>query len=781
MNNSIKLSVFEEKMKLATNRSIPEPTQAQLARIEKSIFNNPPPVQTRPIWHHRLVRRVIVALLILVVIGTLVVGPQKVLAALENLLTFIPGVGLVEPSETAMVLSESLRYEQDGVIYTVEAFYADENETILAYRVENLPAHANQEYIRIIRDENPNLVSPEESYRNGTRAVHLILPNGQHIQAQHTNVLNASSMYLDNTVWAEQLRYQALPEGTNQLRILFVQIPGMAKGIAPENVQLEVNLRPTEEGDIFPIFKPEIVVIEEPEEEAETPKGPLDLLDLNIDAVSMIEGDLLLQVNVSLEEYPDYWVSLKTNSVHLEDAQGKRLPLDYAQNENDHMMNPGQHIFKVLNFDLENTPQPLRLVADTIELYIPNQYAFTLEKPEDITYGECKQEPIEFLIIDGSSIHLDEMCLEQNPNTDNFPEYSVGFLQYTPLPDSLGIYFLLMDNVCEGIKPIFDDYCGGGSGGGGGEGENFKAEHKMSYWTEPQFPIEVTVGYSILLSRPWDTRFKLPEEVNSNPIQPDDSQPVEATAIPYEPGDSVSEYEDELEQLRTMLTGYGNQLLETGWVHMVVDQINSANPEFTLHYETWFNFDVQKNLIARYDQGYDRNGTLLSQTYYAHGIAASVSESEYEQSMAYRVNFYHDSVPLAFFSLVKQFEQKIYQEGYSLMVDAGQYNEQDVVIFELTSPPLVPYRCENNRECRVINTAYLDAATGRLIAENTYQTFPAGDPTISYPVNWEVAILEAFSDPPMELLQGMKTRAEEIISRGIMEPREDSHGGGGGS
>jgi hypothetical protein len=777
MNNSINLDLIEEKIQLATNRNIPAPTQAQLARIRKTIFNYLPPAQPAPIWHRRSVRRVIVALLILVVIGVLAVGPQKVLAALENLLTFIPGVGLVEPSETAMVLSEPLQYDQDGVIYTIEVFYADENETILTYRVENLPALANQEYIQKIMAENPNLVNPQGSNRDGRRVVHLILPNGQHIQAQHTNV---SSMGFDNRVWAEQLRYPALPEGVDQLRILFLQIPGMAKGIAPENVQLEINLRPAEEGDIFPVFTPEIVVIEESEVEGETPKSPLDLIELNINAVSMVEGDLFLQVSVSLDEYPDYRVDLMTDSVYLEDAQGNRLPLEYGQNENDRLLNPGQHIFKALNFDLENTPQTLRLVAVDIELFISNQYAFTLEKPEGITYGECKQEAIEFSIIDGTVVHLDEVCLEQNTDADNFPDYSIKFLQHTPPQDSLRS-FLLWDSACQGVKPVFSDYCGGGGGGGGGsDEENFEAEYYFQYWTEPKFPIEVTIFYTVLLSETRDIRFELPEEVASNPIQPNDSQPVEVTAIPYESGEPVSEYDDELEQLRAMLTGYGNHFLETGWVHMVVNQINSATPEFTFHYETWFNFDNQKHLIARYDQGYDRNGTLLTQTYYANGIAAGVSESEYEDNLAYRVNFYHDSVPLSFFSLVKQFEQKIYDEGYSLGVEVSQYKGQDAVIFKITSPPLVPYRCENNSECRVINSAYLDIATGRLIAADSYQIFPDGDPTISYPGIWEIEVLEALSDPPMEMLNGMKMRAEEIIARGIMEPRDDSNDSGGG-
>ena len=776
MNNSIRFSSFEEKIKLATNRSIPAPTQGQLARIEKRISDNLPPVQPAPFWHYRPVRRVIVAILILVVIGTLVVGPQKVLAALENLLSFIPGVGLVEPSQSAMVLTEPLQYELDGVTYTIEVFYADENETILTYRVENLPAQANREYIQKIVEENPNIVNPQGSNRDGRPVVQLILPSGQHIQAQHTNV---SSTGFDNSVWAEQLRFPPLPEGVDQLRILFLQIPGMAKGIAPENVQLEIHLRPAEEGDVFPVYSPEIVVNEEQDVEGETPKSPLDLIKLNINAVSMVEGDLYLQVSLSLDEYPDYQVDLMTDSVYLEDAQGNRLILEYGQNENDRILNPGQHIFKALNFDLENTPQPLRLVSDEIELFIPDQYAFTLEKPEGITYGECKQEVIEFSIIDGTAVHLDEVCLDQNTDADNFPEYSIKFLQHTPPQDSLRS-FLLWDSACQGVKPVFSDYCGGGGGGGDSDEGNFKVEYYFQYWTEPKFPIEVAIFYTIHLSEIREIRFKLPEEVNSNPIQPDDSQPVEATSIPFEPGEPVSEYEDELEQLRAMLTNYGIQLLETGWVHMVVNQINSATPEFTFHYETWFNFDDQKNLIARYDQGYDRNGTLLTQTYYADGIAASVSESEYENNLAYRVSFYDDSVPLSFFSLVKQFEQKIYDEGYSLGVEAGQYKDQDAVIFNITSPPLVPYRCENNSECRVINTAYLDAATGRLIASDTYQIFPEGDPTISYPGIWEIEILEALSDPPMEILNGMKIRAEEIISRGIMEPRDDSNDGGGG-
>lgn len=243
MNNPSPPLTFEQKIHAATKARLPLPSLAFQVRLTQELFDQPMPKRT---WQERFnmksispLRKFTIAVFVIFMLLGIIAGPQKVYAALRNLLRYIPGIGMVEPDATPRVLAEPLRYEQDGVVYLIEAFYADENETILTYRVEHLPAQANQDYIQKIMAENPTMLNPQGTYRNGTQVVKLILPDGRHLKAQHTN---NTSPGLDRSVWAEQLRFDALPEDVSQLRILFVQIPGMAKGIAPENVQLELNL-----------------------------------------------------------------------------------------------------------------------------------------------------------------------------------------------------------------------------------------------------------------------------------------------------------------------------------------------------------------------------------------------------------------------------------------------------------------------------------------------------------------------------------------------------------
>lgn len=777
MHNSTNLDMFEEKVKASLNDNIDTPSGTQLTSMKETVFRKLPSYQPQPKMYQKFGTRVFASIFILLFVFTLVVGPQRVLAELQSLFSFIPGVGVVESSNTAMLLSEPLQYEQDGVIYTIETFYASADETILSYRIENLPAQANQEYIQQIMADNPNLVNPQETVRDGRKSVYLILPNGQRSQALHRN---NTSIGLGNTVWAEQLRYPALPAGTDQLRVLFVQIPTMAKGIAPENVQLEINLRPAEAGDISPVFLPEIVLTEEPQETNNISESPLDLIELNIDGLSMVLGDLVLQVSVSLDDDPDYMIDLLIDSVRLEDALGNNLPLTYSYGENDSILNHGQYIFKSSSFDFENTAQPLSLKADNIELFVPDHHVFTFQKPEDITYGECKLESIEFSLINGTPFQIDEVCLDYELNSDDLPEYNIRFLQHSHVIDSFQ-YGMLSDKTCEGIKLMFSDYCGGGGAGGGGTQEEVSSEYTLSYWTEPQFPIEVISSYSIQIAGSWEVLFDLPEGIATNPVQSDDNQVVVATAIPYEPVEPVSEYDEILDQMRTMLTNYGNQFLDTGWVYMFEKQINSHTPEHPFFYKTWFNFDEENVLLARYGQGYDHNDILKFQNYYSNGIGANLSVLEFDQMEAYPVDYYDDSAPLAFSSIVKSFEQKIYTESYSLIVEEGQHKGQDVLIFKVTSPLQVPYHCDNNGECWVVNSAYLDADTGRLIATDTYQIFPEGDQTISHGSVTEIEIFEAQSNPPLEILNEIRTRAEEIIGTGTRAPVDDGNSGGGGN
>jgi len=75
------------------------------------------------------------ALLILVVIFT-ALGPQRVLAAVQALFNYLPGVGHVSDIDQASLLSGSVSEERDGYTVTVENFVASPDRTWLRLKIE---------------------------------------------------------------------------------------------------------------------------------------------------------------------------------------------------------------------------------------------------------------------------------------------------------------------------------------------------------------------------------------------------------------------------------------------------------------------------------------------------------------------------------------------------------------------------------------------------------------------------------------------------------------------
>jgi hypothetical protein len=74
------------------------------------------PFYLRPVWI------VLFAVITLLVVTTLIIGPQRVYAAVRQLFGYIPGVGIVEQSNGIRVLAEPVSVEQDGITVTVITF-----------------------------------------------------------------------------------------------------------------------------------------------------------------------------------------------------------------------------------------------------------------------------------------------------------------------------------------------------------------------------------------------------------------------------------------------------------------------------------------------------------------------------------------------------------------------------------------------------------------------------------------------------------------------------------
>jgi hypothetical protein len=90
----------------------------------------------RPAW------TVALAILILLIIGTLVIGPQRVYAEFIKLFGYIPGVGIVDRSSPIRVLAEPVSITRDGITVTVTSATLTGDRTQIAYRIFGVPGSA---------------------------------------------------------------------------------------------------------------------------------------------------------------------------------------------------------------------------------------------------------------------------------------------------------------------------------------------------------------------------------------------------------------------------------------------------------------------------------------------------------------------------------------------------------------------------------------------------------------------------------------------------------------
>jgi len=111
------------------------------------------------------------ALIILLVVGTLVIGPQRVLAAVRLLLGYIPGIGIVDQSNPIRVLTEPVSVTRDGITVSVNQAVLTPVETRLNYGVSGVSLSAypkeedesgciEHEYLRLPDDTRIDINDP---------------------------------------------------------------------------------------------------------------------------------------------------------------------------------------------------------------------------------------------------------------------------------------------------------------------------------------------------------------------------------------------------------------------------------------------------------------------------------------------------------------------------------------------------------------------------------------------------------------------------------------------
>ena len=103
--------------------------------VEKS-SKSVPSFRLRPAWIIGF------AVLSVMIVGALVVGPQRVFAAVRGLLGYIPNVGFVDNSAPIRILAEPVGVTRDGITLTVTSATLTGDKTHIEYRIFGVPGSA---------------------------------------------------------------------------------------------------------------------------------------------------------------------------------------------------------------------------------------------------------------------------------------------------------------------------------------------------------------------------------------------------------------------------------------------------------------------------------------------------------------------------------------------------------------------------------------------------------------------------------------------------------------
>jgi hypothetical protein len=90
----------------------------------------------RPAW------TIALAILSLVIISTLVIGPQHISAAFRQLFGYIPGVGIVDQSSPIRILTEPVSISRDGITVSVNQGILTGTETRIEFGISGVPLSA---------------------------------------------------------------------------------------------------------------------------------------------------------------------------------------------------------------------------------------------------------------------------------------------------------------------------------------------------------------------------------------------------------------------------------------------------------------------------------------------------------------------------------------------------------------------------------------------------------------------------------------------------------------
>jgi hypothetical protein len=403
--------------------------------------------------------------------------------AIGRSLGYIPGIGLVEPSAGLRVLAAPAVVEREGITLTVTQGVVSAEQTVLTFRVENIPESA------LARD-----------FAEGETPPPVCSPSDRLRLADGTTLASGAA---EGGGWQLGFEFREtfdpLPAGVDEATLMVACLLGTTPGSAPENWEVPLTFVPAPaDMTILPVLEVSPSPAITPQaggEVAATPRpSPISIertIELE-DGTILIGSFHSITTSGGLVTSPYLW------SVRMTDATGNNVPYDYVS---DIDLPAGDEHTSYWAYEIlgRDHAWPLTISVDTVQASLPGaQTSF------DFDTGSSPQPGQEWTL--NQDLTVGGYSLRVLTATRTQDGYDFSF-QGDPAMAGVGIDI-------QGTSPYISP-AGGGGGSGGGDG-SLSAGVAYS-GPVPAGNLTIVVrDVSILVPGPWSIQWQ-PEGAGNKP------------------------------------------------------------------------------------------------------------------------------------------------------------------------------------------------------------------------------------------------------------------------
>ncbi len=485
MTDSILSAQFEEEMAAALSAPAASPQFVASLRAQLDVQANRQPVRTtpslrlRPLWTAALV-------LLALTITVLLIGPQRVLAAVRALLGYIPGVGYVQTDAPLRVVEIPEPQQRDGFTVTIDQGVADAQHTVLVFTLEGLEQRhrpTSEDVIGCVENE------------------FLRLPNGAELRMTSGEGEGWGSGY------QTRFEFEPIPADINNFSLVIPCIHETLPGMAPENWEIPLHLVPAPpELTVLPVMElpgGTPAPVETPLPAVTTPgENPLGIA-LSVDSVVELDSGYVLQGSLTWQHEGTAMIGFSPYFMELTDPSGERLPLEMVTPDESSDLYTQKRLSWAVQTGGKGSGRPLTLTLPAVSVDKPVQMTFDIDLGENPQSGQSWQLNRD-LTIEGRTVRLlDAVLTHRADNT-----YSLE-LHFEADPQQM-INFSVID---------LDNHSARLGGGGGGDSQG-SITSGIYFDYKPEGVRHLSVqNISFMVEGPWQVMLDLPPAVEAEQPQ----------------------------------------------------------------------------------------------------------------------------------------------------------------------------------------------------------------------------------------------------------------------